>query len=150
MKGYAEYASPIGPLYITEDGGAICAVSFSRPDCAAAVSPLLADAARQLGAYFDGRLREFSLPLAPSGTEFERAVWARLGLIPFGDTAAYGEIAAAVGRPKAARAVGAACRRNPIAVIVPCHRVVGAGGALTGYAGGLDKKAALLALERRQ
>lgn len=102
----------------------------------------------QLSEYFAGDRNSFDLPLDPEGTEFQRAVWNALAEIPFGETRSYGEIAAAVGRPKAARAVGMANNRNPIAVIVPCHRVIGAGGALVGYAGGLERKTWLLDHER--
>ena len=110
--------------------------------------PLLLDAAGQLRAYFAGDLREFDLPLAPRGTEFQRQVWAAVSAVPYGETATYSEIAAAVGRPTARRAVGAANGRNPLPVIVPCHRIIGAAGALTGYGGGLDRKRSLLDLER--
>ena len=116
---------------------------------AAAVSadPLLLDAAAQLRAYFAGDLREFDIPLAPRGTEFQRRVWTAVSTIPYGATTSYSEIAAAVGRPSACRAVGAANGRNPLPVIVPCHRVIGAAGALTGYGGGLERKRTLLDLE---
>lgn len=107
-----------------------------------------ADTINQLGEYFAGERDEFDLPLEPEGTEFQRAVWKALAEIPYGETRSYGQIAAVVGRPKAARAVGMANNRNPIAVIVPCHRVIGAGGALVGYAGGLERKTWLLDHER--
>jgi methylated-DNA-[protein]-cysteine S-methyltransferase len=102
----------------------------------------------QLRAYARGQIKEFSLPLDPPGTPFQRAVWAALLRIPYGETRTYGEIAAAIGHPGAARAVGMACRTNPIGLIIPCHRVVGGDGSLTGYAGGLDLKARLLQHER--
>ncbi len=102
-----------------------------------------------LAAYFAGRLADFGLPLdLPGATDFQRAVWRALVAIPHGTTASYGALAAAVGRPAAVRAVGAAVGRNPVSIVVPCHRVVGSAGLLTGYAGGLERKAALLALER--
>jgi methylated-DNA-[protein]-cysteine S-methyltransferase len=104
--------------------------------------------AEQLAGYFAGIVRTFSLMLAPHGNDFHQAVWAELQNIPYGETMSYGALAAKLGRPGAARAVGRANGSNPIAIIVPCHRVVGANGALTGYAGGLDRKRALLALER--
>ena len=104
----------------------------------------LAQAAQEFEAYFAGRLRCFSVPLDAQGTDFQRAVWQLLQGIPWGSLQTYGEIARAMGRPDAARAVGAAVGRNPISVIVPCHRVVGQGGTLTGYAGGLPRKEALL------
>jgi methylated-DNA-[protein]-cysteine S-methyltransferase len=114
---------------------------------ARSADPLLIDAAGQLNAYFEGDLREFDLPLAPSGTAFQRRVWDAVSAIPYGDTASYSEIAAVVCTPAVCRAVGAANGRNPLPVIVPCHRVIGAAGALTGYGGGLDRKRALLDLE---
>lgn len=110
-------------------------------------TPLLRAAREALLAYFAGERRDFDLPLAPAGTDFQRAVWDALRAIPYGQTRTYGEIAAAVGRPKAVRAVGQANHVNPLPIFIPCHRVVGKGGALTGYAGGLDLKRALLALE---
>ncbi len=108
------------------------------------------DAVSQLAAYFGGTRLGFDLPLAPRGTEFQRKVWAALRRIPPGETLSYGEIAAAVGRPTASRAVGAANGRNPLAIVVPCHRVVGANGQLTGYAGGLDRKRWLLQHEHEK
>ena len=102
----------------------------------------------QLNEYFSGTRREFDLPLAPHGTVFQMLVWEALRAIPYGETRTYGEIARMIGRPKAARAVGMACHNNPIAVIIPCHRVVGSAGSLTGYAGGLPVKERLLALEK--
>jgi methylated-DNA-[protein]-cysteine S-methyltransferase len=114
---------------------------------ATSTDPLLLDAADQLRAYFAGELREFDLPLAPHGTAFQRQVWAAVSAVPYGITATYSEIATAVGRPSACRAVGAANGRNPLPVIVPCHRVISAAGGLTGYGGGLDRKRSLLDLE---
>lgn len=110
-------------------------------------TPLLRAAREALQDYFAGERRDFDLPLAPAGTDFQRAVWEALRAIPYGGTRTYGEIAAAVGRPKAVRAVGQANHVNPLPIFIPCHRVVGKNGALTGYAGGLDLKRALLALE---
>lgn len=107
-----------------------------------------AEAARQLDAYLAGRRTAFDLPLAPRGTPWQRAVWEALLAIPYGETLSYGELAARLGRPAAARATGAAVGRNPLSVIIPCHRVVDATGSLTGYAGGLDRKRALLAIEQ--
>jgi methylated-DNA-[protein]-cysteine S-methyltransferase len=104
-------------------------------------------AAEQLRSYFAGELTGFDLPLAPSGTDFQQRVWAALREIPYGRTVSYAELAVAVGRPGAARAVGAANGRNPIAIVIPCHRVIGSAGALTGYGGGLDRKRLLLDLE---
>ncbi len=110
---------------------------------------LLSEAFRQLEAYLDGRLTVFSLKLAPAGTLFQRRVWAVLETIPYGETWSYQRVAAAVGNPQAARAVGMANNRNPIAIVIPCHRVIGADGRLVGYDGGLSRKAWLLALERK-
>lgn len=106
------------------------------------------DAVSQLARYFAGELTDFDLPVALEGTEFQRQVWAALQTIPYGETRSYGEIAAAIGRPGASRAVGLANGHNPISIIVPCHRVIGASGDLTGYGGGIDRKRALLQLER--
>ena len=106
-----------------------------------------AEAEAQLHAYFAGELERFELPLAPRGTAFQRSVWDALREIPYGRTTTYSELAASIGRPSACRAVGAANGRNPLPVIVPCHRVLGAAGALTGYGGGLERKRDLLAFE---
>lgn len=106
------------------------------------------EAARQLEAYFSGKLKSFDLKLAPEGTDFQKSVWKALCEIPCGETRTYKDIAVSIGKPKAYRAVGLANNRNPIAIIVPCHRVIGANGKLTGYASGLDVKAFLLKLER--
>ena len=109
--------------------------------------PVLVEAERQLGEYFAGRRKQFALPLDLSGTAFQRKVWAALLTIPFGETRSYAQIARQIGSPGAARAVGAANQRNPVSIVAPCHRVVGSTGALTGFAGGLDVKERLLALE---
>jgi methylated-DNA-[protein]-cysteine S-methyltransferase len=109
---------------------------------------LLAEAARQLRSYFAGELRGFDLPLDPAGTEFQLRVWRQLETIPYGGTRSYSQIAEAVGSPKAVRAVGAANGANPIAIVIPCHRVIGSSGKLVGYGGGLPLKQRLLALER--
>ena len=142
--------SPLGPLCLTQEEGSLVSLQFcpAVPQDIPGPTPLLAEAQRQLEEYFAGARTSFDLPLAPRGTPFQQAVWGALLDIPYGETRTYGQIAAAVGRPRASRAVGGACHCNPIAIIVPCHRVVGSSGALTGYAGGLDKKSALLALER--
>ena len=139
-------ASPAGPLTLTEIDGALAGIAF-RDDGGCDRTPLLEEAARQLSDYFGGRRRDFTLPLAPVGTPFQREVWAALREIPYGETRSYKDIACAVGRPRACRAVGMANNRNPLPIVVPCHRVVGASGALTGYAGGLEIKSKLLALE---
>ena len=146
-------ASPIGRLELVEAGGALVAIRFDAPPDGSPEherggSPLLAEARRQLAAYFDGCLREFDLPLRPAGTYFQRRVWDVLATVPWGTTTTYGAIAARLGLPPgASRAVGAANGANPIPVVLPCHRVVGADGTLTGSAGGLERKALLLRLE---
>jgi O-6-methylguanine DNA methyltransferase len=128
--------------------------AFSRLDrpqkamvCPAGTAPLLVEAVRQLEAYFRGELREFQLPLDFEGTDFQKRVWRQLQTIPYGQTRSYSEIAQAIGRPRAVRAVGAANGANPIAIVVPCHRVIGANGTLVGYGGGLPLKKRLLELE---
>ncbi len=141
-------SSPIVPLTLTEKDGALAAVAFGGTPGGQA-TPLLQEAARQLEEYFAGRRQNFDLPLAPQGTPFQQKVWAALHRIPYGHTAAYNDIAQTIGSPNACRAVGMANHRNPIPVIIPCHRVIGTGGKLTGYAGGLDKKQLLLELESR-
>ncbi len=147
VAGIHTLNTPIGTLLPERNADGLSGVRFEG-DRAVSTDPLLLDAADQLRAYFAGELREFDLPLAPRGTEFQRQVWAAVSGIPYGATAAYSEIAAAIGRPSACRAVGAANGRNPLPVIVPCHRVIGAAGSLTGYGGGLDRKRSLLDLER--
>ena len=144
----AYYDSPVGLLRLESDGDALCAVRLApartepeRP------CPVLAETARQLGEYFAKQRRAFELPLRAAGTPFQQQVWAALRDIPYGQTRTYGQIAAAVGRPKACRAVGMANNRNPIMIIVPCHRVIGADGRMVGYAGGVWIKEALLRLE---
>ncbi len=142
--------SPIGPLGLAADDSGIRAVRFTGPGGPGGTHPLLAGAVEQLAEYFAGGRTEFALPLAPPrGTDFERAVWAAIAAIPYGETATYGRIAARVGEPDAARAVGVACNRNPVPIVVPCHRVVGAGGKLVGFGGGLPRKRFLLELEAR-
>jgi len=118
-------------------------------DGSSLAADIVAEAARQLAEYFAGGLQTFDLPLAISGTDFQREVWLALPRIPYGETASYGELARRLGRSDAARAVGAANGANPVSIILPCHRVVGANGKLAGYAGGLAAKQALLDLERR-
>ena len=140
-------SSPLGPLTVETAGGAITALRFSG-GVSDVPEPADREAARQLEAYFQGARQSFDLPVAPAGTSFQRTVWAAMAQIPYGETVTYGELAARIGRPGAARAVGRACGANPIPVILPCHRVVGKNGALTGYAGGLERKRLLLALER--
>lgn len=143
------YASPVGNLLIKADEQGICAVHAVEAQVSMEMqdSPLIEEAVRQLDAYFCGSRAAFHLPLAPAGTAFEREVWQRLCGIPYGETRTYGQIAREIGRPDASRAVGRACGRNPLLIYVPCHRVVGAGGRLTGFAAGLAAKRSLLLLE---
>jgi methylated-DNA-[protein]-cysteine S-methyltransferase len=140
--------TPIGTLWLSRDEHGLSRVEFHGDPGARSDDPLVAEAEAQLTAYFAGERTRFELPLSPRGTEFQRSVWAAVGAIPYGATTTYSALAASLGRPAAFRAVGAANGRNPLAVIVPCHRVIGAAGALTGYGGGLDRKRALLDLER--
>lgn len=142
--------SPIGALWLREEAGEITRLSFERPQqVALESSPLLEEAVQQLEAYFAGRRQAFTLPLCPAGTDFQRQVWAQLQAIPYGQTRTYRQIAQAIGNPRACRAVGMANHRNPIAILIPCHRVIGADGTLTGYAGGLKAKEWLLQLEQK-
>ena len=149
--------SPVGPLTLVGEDGALAGLYLHEqrhlPETAALGGRddrVLPEARTQLAAYFAGGLREFDLPLTATGTPFQQLVWAALRKVPYGTTCTYADLASSIGRPTAVRAVGAANGRNPICLVVPCHRVVGAGGALTGYAGGLGRKAYLLALEQRQ
>ena len=141
--------SPVGPLRIDEEGGFITGVDRTAAPLKAPDTPLLQECVRQLRAYFDGSLTVFDLPLNPQGTPFRRRVWAALQAIPYGETRSYGQLAKALSCPGAARAVGGANHHNPIAIIIPCHRVIGADGGLTGYGGGLAMKDWLLRHERR-
>lgn len=143
--------SPIDPLLLVGDETGLCELSMqphSPPEGARHDPAALADAATQLAEYFAGRRLRFDLPLSPAGSPFQLRVWAALREIPYGRTTTYGEIAADLGHPTAARAVGLANGRNPLAVIVPCHRVIGRDGTLTGFGGGLDRKRWLLEHER--
>jgi len=151
---YDEVPAPIGRLIVASDGASIVGVwmanaSPSDPSWASArgEDACLREARAQLDAYFAGRLRQFDLPLSPNGTEFQRRVWLALQAIPFGTTISYAELARHVGSGAAVRAVGAANGRNPIPIIVPCHRVIGSDGSLTGFGGGLDRKRWLLTHE---
>jgi methylated-DNA-[protein]-cysteine S-methyltransferase len=140
--------TPIGTLWLAGNERGLTQVAFGRAPADRPPRGLASAARAQLDAYFAGELEGFDLPLNPAGTPFQRSVWDAVAAIPYGTTASYSEIAAAVGRPSACRAVGAANGRNPLAIVVPCHRVVGAAGGLTGYGGGLERKRALLDLER--
>ena len=154
---WTEVASPIGPIRLTARGDALTGVFMLKhkygpsgfPDEERGESPLLAGAARQLAAYFAGELRDFDLPLAPEGSDFQHQVWDELRRIPFGETTSYLAIAKRLGDSRHVRAVGSANGRNPISIIIPCHRVVGSDGSLVGYGGGLDRKRWLLDHEIR-
>ena len=152
---YTTMDSPIGELLLLGDGQALHGLYMQQGRKPVRISPrwersptALRDVQVQMDEYFAGERTAFDAPLAMHGSEFEQRVWSALQEIPYGETASYGEIARRVGRPSAARAVGMANGRNPIAVIVPCHRVIGADGTLTGYGGGLERKRLLLELER--
>jgi methylated-DNA-[protein]-cysteine S-methyltransferase len=149
--GCAYYRSPIGWIEILGTAEGLTALNFvrRRRRKESPGEPALKAAAGQVDEYFQGERTEFSLSLHLEGTEFQKAAWRALVRIPYGKTATYGEVAAAIGRPEAARAVGQANHRNPISIIVPCHRVIGSGGRLVGYGGGLWRKEWLLAHERR-
>jgi methylated-DNA-[protein]-cysteine S-methyltransferase len=153
---YKEMKSPVGKLKLVASSRALVAVLWEkeRPNRVKLDEmnldprhPILIETERQLSEYFSGKRTQFDLPLQPEGTEFQKKVWRALREIPFGKTKSYLELARTVGSPKASRAVGAANGKNPLSIVVPCHRVVGADGTLTGFAGGLKTKAALLALE---
>jgi methylated-DNA-[protein]-cysteine S-methyltransferase len=154
---YTEIESPVGPLLLAADGAGLRQILFvngrrtARPDPAWREDRrFLGETIRQLRAYFSGQLERFSLQLAPQGTPFQLEVWRRLCDIPYGETISYGELARRVGNPRASRAVGLANGTNPLPIVIPCHRVIGSDGKLTGYGGGLPIKEKLLALERRQ
>jgi methylated-DNA-[protein]-cysteine S-methyltransferase len=157
MKTYVIPESPVGMLTLAaDDDGRLSRLEFGEwsPQVRAAevvhvaeADGVIAETLRQLDEYFAGTRREFDVPLAPRGTPFQLAVWDALRTIPYGETTSYGEIARSVGRPNAVRAVGQANGRNPIAIIVPCHRVIGSDRSLTGYGGGMERKEYLLRLE---
>ena len=150
MDLFACYDSPLGMIQIGHKDGQIVSIRRSNAVVPHSPSPVSELASLQLQKYFSGIRRAFDLPIAPRGTAFQIAVWNALCCIPYGEVRSYGEIAAAIGKPKASRAVGMACNRNPLWIVIPCHRVVGHNHALTGYAGGLDMKRALLELERNR
>ncbi|MFT3693243.1 MAG: methylated-DNA--[protein]-cysteine S-methyltransferase [Kofleriaceae bacterium] len=149
------YESPIGPLVLAGRGDQLVSLHLPGsddpiPTGEERATPILKRAAKQLAEYFAGKRKDFDLDLSPEGTPFQRSVWAKLQKIPFGETWSYGELAASLGKPLASRAVGAANGRNPIAIIIPCHRVIGSNGSLTGFGGGLPAKKYLLQLESAQ
>ena len=156
---YKTMTSPVGILTLVGSGDGLAAILWENDDPKRVklniawedrTFPVLVETERQLTEYFAGSRKKFAVPLDFSGTDFQKKVWQALLTIPFGDTRSYGEIARQVGNPKAMRAVGAANGRNPISIIAPCHRVIGAGGALTGFAGGMKAKAFLLEHEGRR
>ena len=149
---FLSFSTPFGEMALGEEDGTIVRLYLPNtpvPRLMPHETPLLAEGRRQVLEYLAGERRVFDLPLAPQGTSFQKRVWTAVGEIPYGQSRTYGEIALAVGCPKGFRAVGIACNRNPIPIMIPCHRVVGAGGALTGYAGGAELKKALLDLEQK-
>ena len=148
MVRYALYPSPFGMLQIGCEDETVVSISSSVSCGTHDPSPVSERANAQLQEYFLGKRSSFDFPMKPAGTPFQLAVWNQLLQIPYGETRTYGQIAAAIGKPGAARAVGMACNRNPLWIAIPCHRVVGSNHALTGYAGGLDMKQALLTLEQ--
>lgn len=158
LMNFTYLETPIGTLLIAGDNEAVRRIDFpkngkaSKPEADWTQSERgpVGQAAKQLREYFAGKRADFDLPLAPEGTEFQRTVWRNLQEIPYGETISYGELAKRVGNPKASRAVGAANGQNPIPIVIPCHRVIGANGKLTGFGGGLPTKEALLALETKQ
>lgn len=146
-------STPLGPMAVAGEGAFVTRLYLPNegpPPVPCRETPVLAQARDQLLAYLAGERRVFTLPLRPAGTPFQQEVWTALEAIPWGERRTYGQIAAAIGRPKAVRAVGQANHRNPIPIFIPCHRVIGAGGKLTGYGGGLDLKEKLLDLEQRK
>jgi methylated-DNA-[protein]-cysteine S-methyltransferase len=153
LKQYGWCHLPIGWVRIVEQEGWILEIytvdkveeNIQNVKC----TPAIQETIRQLTEYFEGKRQEFDLPLAPAGTPFQKKVWAALQTIPYGETRTYGQIACQIGNPKACRAVGMANHRNPLLIVVPCHRVVGADGTLTGYAAGLERKQMLLELESK-
>lgn len=154
MTLIAIHESPVGPLTLVSDGAAIAGIYFAEskhgapPEGPHGEDKILLAAKKQLDSYFSGKRRTFDLALAPRGTPFQTRVWNALTKIPYGETKSYGAIAAMIGSPKAVRAVGAANGRNPIPIVIPCHRVIGADGSLTGFGGGMARKEILLDLEK--
>ena len=157
MICYAFFQSPVGVLLLAADAGGLREIKFQKNGRAACADSswiedvaALGEAIRQLRDYFAGKREDFDLALAPRGTPFQQKVWKELCRIPYGETISYGELARRIKNPKASRAVGLANGSNPIPIIIPCHRVIGSNGKLTGYGGGLPIKEKLLALEQRQ
>jgi methylated-DNA-[protein]-cysteine S-methyltransferase len=147
MTFSTQFSSTVGPLTLEGDDRALTRIGFGAPNAPQGDADAVAAAAIQLEQYFAGERTEFDIDIEVEGSPFERRVWDEVRAIPYGETASYSEIARRIGRPDACRAVGRANGRNPVAVIVPCHRVIGSDGSLTGYAGGIEMKRALLDLE---
>lgn len=145
------FSSPIGVVRLTEGGGSIIRIEFidAAADESTAPTPLLHEAEKQIKAFLSGEHRQLNFPIRMIGTPFQQCVWCVLQQIPYGTTRTYGEIATEIGNPRATRAVGMACNKNPLLLIIPCHRVLGANGKLTGFAYGTDAKQRLLELEKR-
>ena len=155
MRYFYTVETTIGTILLGEEDGSITDLLFSEDQSWEAQSdrryqktPLLLEASRQIKYYFNGERKDFDLPLAPKGTNFQKTVWAALRSIPYGETRSYKDIAIAIGKPKAYRAVGMANNRNPISIMIPCHRVIGSDGSMVGYGGGLHIKQYLLELEQ--
>lgn len=152
MENIYFYDTIIGPLGIKDDGKNIIEIFFSKEEVAKDLelreTPLIKATMEQLQEYFEGKRKDFDIPMEAKGTEFQKSVWDQLLKVPYGETCSYGEIAKRIGNPKASRAIGMANNRNPISIIIPCHRVIGASGKLVGYGGGLDIKEKLLKLEK--
>jgi methylated-DNA-[protein]-cysteine S-methyltransferase len=145
------YKSPVGLLRIESGGGSVTVIEFADGQTETETEPngVIKQCVDELDSYFNGVLRKFTVKLRPEGTEFRKKVWEALTAVPYGETVSYGRLAAMIGKPSASRAVGGANHRNPIVIMIPCHRVIGSDGSLTGYGGGLWRKEFLLELERR-
>ena len=150
MRRTRTLETPIGRLYLESEDGFLTRVSFTELEEGAAPDAVLNTAADQIREYFSGARKTFDLPLRPAGTPFQQSVWRALQAVPYGKTASYRDIARAIGNENACRAVGGANHANPIPIVIPCHRVIGARGALTGYAGGIEIKKQLLELEQNR
>ena len=152
MENIFFYETIIGPLGIKDDGENIVEIFFNKEevpkDLELRETPLIKATMGQLQEYFEGKRKDFNIPMKAKGTEFQKSVWDQLLKVPYGETCSYGEIAKRIGNPKASRAIGMANNRNPISIIIPCHRVIGSSGKLVGYGGGLDIKERLLKLEK--
>ena len=148
MKTFYDYDTPVGKLYIEAEGDYLTRISFFELFGKRLETPVIKETYKQLSEYFTKKRKTFDIPLKLEGTEFQKAVWHALMKIPYGKTATYLEIAETIGNPKASRAVGMANNKNKIPIVIPCHRVIGSNGSLTGYAGGLEIKKKLLNIEK--